>query len=203
MSDKIAIFSRDVEPNLGNKIIYEVTEDDLISLVEKKWKTAQVRASRLAAELKVFFGWAASLRGKEVSLTVDPARRLGDLRFPETPRSRKLGMDELDWFLGGLAQEPRHFRRGMLLWLLIAARFSEVVFAKTSELVHGIWTIPAERSKNGQAHRIALAPWGLRLFHSNSEWLFPAEKVEGPRHKVGTKPEIGFWRAWKKWPDDD
>ena len=181
VADKIAIFSRDIEPQLGKKIIYDVTEGDLIALVEKKGKTAQVRANRPAAELKVFFGWAASLRGKEVDLAVDPARRLGDLRFPETPRSRKLSLDELEWFLRALVEEPRHFRRGMLLWLLTAARFSEVVFARTSELMDGIWTIPAERSKNGQAHRIALAPWGLRLFQSNSEWLFPAEKVEGPR----------------------
>ncbi|MEV4933987.1 integrase arm-type DNA-binding domain-containing protein [Sphingobium sp. LMA1-1-1.1] len=181
IADKIAIFSRDVEPKLGKKIIYDVTEDDLIALVEKKGKAAKVRANRLAAELKVFFGWTASLRGKEVGLEVDPARRLGDLRFPETPRARKLSLDELSWFLRALAEERRDFRRGMLLWLLTAARFSEVVFAKTAELQDGIWTIPAERSKNGQAHRIALGPWGLRLFRSNSEWLFPAEKVEGPR----------------------
>ena len=181
IADKIAIFSRDVEPKLGKKIIYDVTEDDLIALVEKKGKAAKVRANRLAAELKVFFGWTASLRGKEVGLEVDPARRLGDLRFPETPRARKLSLDELSWLLLALAEERRDFRRGMLLWLLTAARFSEVVFAKTAELQDGIWTIPAERSKNGQAHRIALGPWGLRLFRSNSEWLFPAEKVEGPR----------------------
>jgi hypothetical protein len=55
-----------------------------------KGKTAKMRANRLAAELKVFFGWTASLRGTEVGLEVDPSRRLGDLRFPETPRSRKL-----------------------------------------------------------------------------------------------------------------
>jgi hypothetical protein len=40
-----------------------------------------VRANRLAAELKVFFGWAASLRGLEIGLETDPSRRLGDLRF--------------------------------------------------------------------------------------------------------------------------
>jgi len=38
---------------------------------------------RLAAELKLFFGWTASLRGREVGLKVDPARRPGDLRLPE------------------------------------------------------------------------------------------------------------------------
>ena len=69
----------------------------------------------------------------------------------------------------------------MLLWLLTATRFSELVWAKTSELEGGVWTIPAERSKNHQAHRIALGPWGQALFRSECEWVFPADKVEGPR----------------------
>ena len=158
-----------------------MSEDELIGLVERKGKTAPVRANRLAAELKVFFGWTASLRGREVGLEHDPARRLGDLRFVETPRSRKLGMDELEWFLRGLTEEKRDIRRGMLLWLLTATRFSELVWAKASELEDGIWTIPAERSKNHQAHRIALGPWGQALFRSESRWVLPVEKVDGPR----------------------
>ncbi|WP_397586846.1 tyrosine-type recombinase/integrase [Sphingobium fuliginis] len=181
ISDKKTMFQRDIEPSLGSKIIYDVSETELISLVERKGKTAPVRANRVAAELKVFFGWAASLRGREVGLEHDPARRLGDLRFVETPRSRKLGLDELEWFLRGLAEERRDIRRGMLLWLLTATRFSELVWAKSSELEGGVWTIPAERSKNHQAHRIALGPWGQALFRSEGEWVFPADKVEGPR----------------------
>lgn len=181
ISDKKTMFQRDIEPSLGSKIIYNVSETELISLVERKGKTAPVRANRVAAELKVFFGWAASLRGREVGLEHDPARRLGDLRFVETPRSRKLGLDELEWFLRGLAEERRDIRRGMLLWLLTATRFSELVWAKSSELEGGVWTIPAERSKNHQAHRIALGPWGQALFRSEGEWVFPADKVEGPR----------------------
>lgn len=85
--DKQGIFDRDIAPRLGNYSIYDVTERDLIMLVEAKAKTAKIRANRLAAELKVFFGWAASLRGLEVSLEVDPSRRLGDLRFPEPASS--------------------------------------------------------------------------------------------------------------------
>jgi len=96
ISDKRKMFQRDIAPSLGNKIIYDVSEAELIKLVDRKGKTAPVRANRLAAELKVFSGWAASLRGREVGLEHDPSRRLGDLRFVETPRSRKLGLDEIE-----------------------------------------------------------------------------------------------------------
>lgn len=180
--DKLETYNRDIGPKLGRRSIYDVTERDLIRLVEAKGKTAKIRANRLAAELKVFFGWAASLRGLEVGLELDPSRRLGDLRFPETPRSRKLSLLEIEWFLKALVDEERWVQRGMLLWLLTAARRSEVARAKSVEQIDGVWTIPGERSKNGVAHSIALGPWGLSLFASNHEWLFPADRMEGPRN---------------------
>ena len=182
INDKLEIFNRDIAPKLAKRSIYEVTERDLIGLVETKGKTARIRANRLAAELKVFFGWAASLRGLAVGLEIDPSRRLGDLRFPETARSRKLSLQEIEWFLMALVEAPHHFQRGMLLWLLTAARISEVAQARHDEVVDGVWTIPADRTKNSYPHSIALGPWGLSLFQGNSEWIFPAEKVAGPRH---------------------
>lgn len=183
VSDKLEIYERDIAPKLAKRSIYDVTERDLINLVEAKGKTAKIRANRLAAELKVFFGWAASLRGLEVGLQTDPSRRLGDLRFPETPRSRKLSLQEIEWFLKALVEEPLHFRRGMLLWLLTAARISEVARARTDEVVDGVWTVPEDRSKNSQPHSIALGPWGLSLIQSQGEWAFPAEKKPGPRNR--------------------
>lgn len=183
IADKLEIYRRDIAPKLGRKIIYDVTEADLIKLVEAKGKTAKVRANRLAAELGVFFRWASSLRGLEVGLEVDPSRRLGDLRFPETARTRALSMQEIEWFLIALVDEERDYRRGMLLWLLTAARLSEVVQARSAEIVDGVWTIPAERTKNSIEHRIALGPWGRRLMQSDSEWVFPSPLIEGrPRH---------------------
>lgn len=182
IKDKLGIYQRDIAPKLGTRSVYEVTEADLIKLVEAKGKVAKVRANRLAAELKVFFGWAASLRGLEIGLEVDPSRRLGDLRFPETQRSRKLSLQELEWFLVALVEERRHFQRGMLLWLLTAARISEVVRARSAELVSGVWTIPSSRSKNSFAHSIALGPWGRSLMLSNDEWVFPAPRKKGPRN---------------------
>lgn len=182
ISDKLEIYDRDIAPKLAKRSIYAVTERELILLVEAKGKTAKVRANRLAAELKVFFGWAAGLRGLEVGLESDPSRRLGDLRFPETPRSRKLSLVEIEWFLRALVDEEQWVQRGMLLWLLTAARISEVARAKTAESVGGIWTIPGARSKNSVPHSIALGPWGRSLFASNHEWLFPADRIEGPRN---------------------
>jgi integrase len=183
ISDKLEIYDRDIAPKLAARLIYDVTETELIKLVEAKGKTAKVRANRLAAELKVFFGWASSLRGLEVGLETDPSRRLGDLRFPETARTRKLNLSEIELYLLALVDEPIDFRRGMLLWLLTAARIAEVGRARSDELVGDVWTIPPARAKNSIAHSIALGPWGRSLMLSNHEWVFPAETIVGPRNR--------------------
>ncbi len=45
--DKLKIFRCDIEPKLGKKSIYEITETDLLKLVNAKGKSAKVRANRL------------------------------------------------------------------------------------------------------------------------------------------------------------
>jgi len=71
--EKLEVYRRDVKPVLGARSIHDVTEADLVRLVMAKGKVAKIRANRLAAELNVFFGWAASLRGMEVGLESNPA----------------------------------------------------------------------------------------------------------------------------------
>lgn len=182
ISDKLKIYRCDIAPKLAKRSIYSITEKDLLLLVTTKGRKAKIRANRLASELKVFFGWAASLRGLEVGLEENPARRLTDLRYPEPPRSRKLSAEEIGWYLRAVAEEEeRDFRRGLLLLLLTAVRISEMRNARRTEVAEDIWTIPKGRSKNDQAHSIALGPWGAALMATNAEWIFPAPKVEGPR----------------------
>jgi integrase len=183
ISDKLEIYRRDIGPKLGKRSVYEITEADLVRLVEAKGRTAKVRANRLAAELMVFFRWASSLRGLEVGLEYDPSRRLGDLKFPESPLQRTLCGQEIGWFLQAVAEEKGDFVRGFLILLLTGARLGEVVLGRSDEVVEGIWTIPASRSKNSKPHRIPLGPWGRSLMASDAEWLFPAQRVEGPLRK--------------------
>ena len=181
IADKLGIYNRDIAPTLAEKLIFEVTEDDLTKLVLGKGRTARRRANLLSAELKVFFGWAASLRGTEIGLPSNPAFRLTDLKFPEAPRSRILSLEEIGWFLRAVALEARDYQRGLLLLLLTAARISEVIFARSAEYRDGVWTIPADRTKNGRAHRIALGPWGQSLIRTNGTWVFPSDRADGPK----------------------
>ena len=72
--------------------------------------------------------------------------------------------------------------------LLTAQRGGEVHGAAWSELdlANGWWTIPAERSKNGLAHRVPLSPQALRILKpwrktvDDSPWVFPSSRQTGP-----------------------
>lgn len=185
IAEKVAIYRCDIAPKLGKKIIYDIEEPDLTKVVLAKGKVSPVRANRLITELKVFFGWASSLRGTEIGLPTNPAARLTDLKFAESPRSRKLTVEEIGWFLRAVALEPRKYQRGMLLLLLTASRLAEVIYARSTELEGDVWVIPEGRAKNARTHRVALGPWGLSLFRSNSVWLFPSSRVEGPQAPCG------------------
>ena len=73
------------------------------------------------------------------------------------------------------------------LQLATAQRKGEIVGAALDEFDfdENVWTIPAERSKNGQAHRVPLSPLALELIHQArslfpSLWLFPSPTVDGP-----------------------
>ena len=139
IADKLKIYLCDIATKLGKRPVYDATENDLIKIATAKGKTAKVRANRLAAELNLFFGWAASLRGREVGLPANPARRLIDLRYPESPRTRKLSLEEIEWYLKAVAEEEeRDFRRGLIVLLLAAARISEVREVRSEEVENGI-----------------------------------------------------------------
>ena len=49
IADKLAIFRRDIEPTLGTKLIFDITEEDLTQLVLAKGMASKVRANRLRA----------------------------------------------------------------------------------------------------------------------------------------------------------
>ena len=182
---KREIYDCDIKPKLALKNIFLVSEADLTKLVIVKGKHSPVRANRLAAELKVFFGWASSLRGTEIGLPSNPAARLSDLKFAEAPRTRKFSAEEICWFLRALVEEPPKYQRGFLLLLLTATRLSEVIEARSAELIGDVWTIPDNRTKNSRSHRVALGPWGVSLFQTNSDWLFPSERTDGPQVACG------------------
>jgi integrase len=179
---KQQIWSCDMEHQIGDRILQELTDDDLWSLVLKKGKTAPIRANRLAAELKVFMKWCAGRPGKEagIVLKANPAITLEANYFPSKPRARHLSHEELGWLLQALALEEQAYRRAVLLLLLTGCRKEEVLGAPADEINDDVWSILPDRTKNSQTHRIPLSPWGRSLAATNHRWLIPSTRKDGP-----------------------
>jgi integrase len=104
-----------------------------------------------------------------------------------------LSPDEIAAFWKALdsrpAGMPRRCAIALMLELVTAQRKGEVVGAEWSEMdreQERVWVIPAEKAKNGLAHRVPLSDLALSLLaelkplSGGSKWLFPSPKADRP-----------------------
>jgi len=102
----------------------------------------------------------------------------------ENKRDRMLSSDEMRSFWKGLddASMSELSRLALKLQLVTAQRKGEIVSSEWEEfdLVDGWWTIPANKAKNGNAHRVPLSKLALKILQQikaesgDSKWLFPS-----------------------------
>jgi len=185
IKDKDAIFRRDIAPRIGAVLLDDLTEDACWEAVYDKADASRDRANKMAGELSCFLKWCSGREGRMagIKLAAHPAPTLNSNWFDTGPKAnqRFLNDEELKLLFRALADEPLTYRRGFLLLLLTAARRSELFGAPASEIVQGIWTLPAERSKNAEVNIVALGSWGRCLARTNHEWLFPSTRIDGPQ----------------------
>jgi integrase len=154
--------------------------------------------------------WAAS----RDLLTVDPTFGLAPPIRKERPRERDLSPNEIKRLWDALDKTPverrdttglpkgsrvigdddipmtRATALALKLALVTGQRIGEVTGIALSELALNdtvpLWTVPGERSKNGQSNRVPLSPLAVRLiqealkFGPGGAWLFRSPKGEGP-----------------------
>ncbi|WP_162928247.1 tyrosine-type recombinase/integrase [Sphingopyxis terrae] len=211
IADKDAIYTRDIAPRLGSRVLAELTEDDCWDAVYDKANASKHRANKMAGELSCFLKWCAGREGRMagIMLKEHPATTLNSNWFDTGPKAntRFLSDDEIEWLFRALANEELTYRRGFILFLLTAARRSELFEAPAAEVVAGIWTLPPERSKNNEENVVALGPWGRRLAQTNHEWLFPSPCIDGPqragwfkvRDRIHARMEAFAGRIISRW----
>lgn len=184
--------------SLVGRPLRSITERDLRDIVRAKAdEGSKIRANRMAAEFKVFFGWCCGMDGEDagVTLDIDPARRLSGTYYGVSSRSRILSEEEIVLLLRAVAEQERVYIRAICLILLTGCRRSEVMSAPTDERRGDLWTIPASRYKSNIDHVIPLAPWMLSLMQTNTKWLIPAKRgdaalTEGWINKVLEKVRV-------------
>ena len=136
------------------------------------------RPARVYEVIRAIYRWAIS---RDI-LPADPTFGMKPPLKKERPRERALTAKEIKQFWSRLGDTPLSdgVQLAMKLALVTAQRIGEVSnIAKTELALDGptpIWSLPAERSKNREGHRIPLSPLAIRIIKE-------AQRLE--HHRIG------------------
>jgi integrase len=170
----------DIVPRLGHMIPAEVTTDDVLSFIEGlKKKRGPVSVARCYEVLRRILRWATARR----KLRTSPCAGLDarELVAKAETRSRTYSDPEIRAILAAAAgTELRHL---LPLIFYTATRSLETRSARWADIdtVGRVWTVPSERSKTGEAHRVPLSSGAMAVLEElkGETYLFPAPTREG------------------------
>ena len=144
-----------LRPALADKPLPHITRTDLQPIIDAVPATS--RANRLAvyAYASIFFRWAME-RG---AIADNPVKAMAKPKAPEA-RDRVLSDDELATVWKATGKLSAAYGAFYRLLILTGQRREEVAGMKWPELdrAAAVWTIPADRAKNGKAHIVPLVP---------------------------------------------
>ena len=170
------IFRREVLPGWSHRKLADLRKRDVIALLDAITERAPTMGNRTLAAVRRFLNWCVERDLLETS----PATGVRALA-PESRRDRLLTPDELKTLWYALEVEPWPFQQWGQLLILTAQRRAEVAEARWSEFdqKHGLWTIAADRAKNGLEHVVPLGPMAQEIIKSlpvihGSPLVFPA-----------------------------
>lgn len=177
-----SIWNRELEPKWKNRLLTEITPDDLRGLCGKIVdRGAPATAIHVRDIVKQIYGFAI-LHGEKVE---NPADKVGPAAIATfRPRDRSLSPSEIRLALGLLERVATlpTIRLGLRLILLTMVRKSELQDAVWDEVdfENAVWTIPATRMKRSKAHNVYLSTQALDIFIAlktcagNSRYVLPS-----------------------------
>ena len=169
-----------VYPAIGDMQIDEVAPADILPIIESLAATA-VTAERVRTIIQQVFNYAI----RKLIVTTNPATPLrGSVTRPPVTNHRHLSEKELGAFWRGLDKQGAHattIAASKLLFLTMA-RKTELLRSTWPEfdLTIGQWDIPADRMKNGKAHRVFLSHQAVELLllvqqlTGHGDYVFPS-----------------------------
>jgi integrase len=159
------IFDRDIVPVWKNRLLTEITPDDLRALCLKvKDRGAPATAIHIRDIVKQIYGFAI-LHGERIKNPADDVGPASIATF--VPRDRALSPTEIRIMLRQLELVPTlpTIRLGLRLILLTMVRKSELLEAVWDEVdfENAVWSIPKERMKRGKPHNVYLSRQSLDI----------------------------------------
>lgn len=183
---------------IGEKPVADLTKHDIARILEPIWKTKRETARRVRSRIEAVIRWAD---GKENRDRANPAqwsdlKHLGAFTVRRGMKQKAIAQQKKhhpalqvehaqEWF-ADLRSRPSISARALEFVAFTACRSQEVRGARWSEIkgLNGpapVWTVPAERMKMGQPHRVPLSAQAVALLralprHQGTELIFVAPR---------------------------
>ncbi len=177
-----SVIDRDILPAFRNRLLTEITADDLRGLCNKvKGRGAPATAVHVRDIVKQVYGFAI-LHGEKVA---NPADEVGPSSIATfVPKDRALAPTEIRVMhkqMESIATYPT-IRLALRLILLTLVRKSELIEGTWDEVdfENALWTIPKQRMKGSKPHNIYLSQQALdimvalRTCAGGSKYLLPS-----------------------------
>jgi integrase len=155
------ILNKDALKAWGKKKAANITKRDVVLLLEKIVERGSPGSANSNFKIiRKMFNWAVQ---KDI-LQRSPCEGV-EMPAPLNQRNRVLSSDEIKTLWNNLdaCHVSDEIKRAISLILVTAQRPGEVIGIHTNEIDDRWWTIPADRSKNGKAHRVYLTDMALEL----------------------------------------
>jgi len=175
IQEDIKTLNRELLPAWGPRKVHDIRKSDVVDVLDTIIaRNKLVMANRTRALMSKIFNFAI---GRDY-IEYNPCHKVMPL-MKEHSRDRVLTDGEVRSLWLALEAEPARVKAAFRLALWTVARRSEILGVRWSELDldGGWWTLPAERSKNGLAHRIPLVPSAVALLRTLQEGPHDAEYV--------------------------
>ena len=174
------VLENDVFPHIGSLPVSQVTPAHVLAIIQRVEK----RAPAMAVIVNQAIGAICRLAVVTLRSDIDPTAPLrGSLKPWQTQHHKPLTASELPAFLQAVDDYPGQFgnKTALQIMLLTLVRTTELIEARWDEfdLEQGLWTIPADRMKSREAHRVPLSDQAVDLLNrlhgvsGHREFLFP------------------------------
>lgn len=175
----------EIVPRWGKRKMTDIKRRDLVLVLDEiKERGAPVMANRVMAYTRKMFSWAI----ERAVLEVHPFLMM---KRPNKEESRERVLNETEiklfWNNLGDCKMSDPIKRALKMILVTGQRPGEVIGIHRNEINGDWWEIPAERSKNKQAHRVFLTATAKQLIGDATGYIFespvhPAKPLDTPPH---------------------
>ncbi len=179
-------------PIIGTKRVDDIGTDDVLEVLKPIWTVKTETAKRLQGRIENILDWATA---KKYRMGDNPARWRGHLDKLLTKPSSiarpvhhpAMPYTDVPTLMAELGQKDGVSAQALRFLILTATRTSETIGATWNEidLEDRIWTIPGDRMKAKQLHRVPLSEAATALLEAlprvvDNPYLFPGVKDGKP-----------------------